>query len=140
MPKPPLDETFVLLREILAAHASRLIVTVDKPGDYQVGSPTMKDRIGRPLFVAGVQTKKNYVSYHLMPVYMRPELLKTLSPRLAKRMQGKSCFNFTTVDPDEAKELSALTRAGIAVFRDLKLPWAQPAGRTAKRTSPSARR
>jgi hypothetical protein len=132
--KPPLDETFVVLREILAAHAKRLIVTVDKPGDYQVGSPTMKDRIGRPLFVAAVQTRKNYVSYHLMPVYVRPELLKTLSPRLKKRMQGKSCFNFATVDADEAKELAAVTKAGIAVFRDLKLPWAQPIKRTRKRT------
>jgi len=119
-----LEDTFAILRGILAAQSKRLIVTVDKPGDYQVGSPTMKDRIGRPLFVAAVQTRKNYVSYHLMPVYVRPELLKTLSPRLTKRMQGKSCFNFTTVDQDEAKELSAVTKAGIAAFRDLKLPWA----------------
>jgi len=125
LPKPPLNETFVLLREILAAHANRLIVTEDKPGNYQLGSPTMKDRIGRPLFVAAVQTRKNYVSYHLMPVYVRPELLKTLSPRLMKRMQGKACFNFTTVDSQEAKELSAVTKAGIAAFRDLKLPWAR---------------
>ena len=98
-----LDDTFTALRKILAAQSKRLIVIVDKPGDYQVGSPTMKDRIGRPLFVAAVQTRKNYVSYHLMPVYVRPELLKTLSPRLKKRMQGKSCFNFTAVDPDEAR-------------------------------------
>jgi hypothetical protein len=140
VPKPPLDETFAILRGILAAQANRLIVMADKPGDYQVGSPTMKDRIGRPLFVAAVQTRKNYVSYHLMPVYVRPELLKTLSPRLTKRMQGKSCFNFTTVDPGEAKELSAVTKAGIASFRDLKLPWAQAPKRAAKRTSPPARR
>ena len=134
-----LEDTFAILRGILAAQAKRLIVTVDKPGDYQVGSPTMKDRVGRPLHVAGVKTGKNYVSYHLMPVYVRPELLKTLSPRLTKRMQGKSCFNFTTVDADEAKELSEVTRAGIAAFRDLKLPWAQPLTRTAKRASPRAR-
>jgi hypothetical protein len=121
-----LDDTFAALRQVLAAQSKRLIVTIDKPGDYQVASPTMKDRIGRPLYVAGVKTGKNYVSYHLMPVYMQPELLQTLSSRLTKRMQGKSCFNFTSVDPDEAKELSALTKAGIAGFRDLKLPWATP--------------
>ncbi len=134
-----LDDTFAALRQVLAVHSKRLVVIVDKPGDYQVGSPTMKDRVGRPLYVAGVKTGKNYVSYHLMPVYVRPELLKTLSPRLTKRMQGKSCFNFTTVDADEAKELSAVTKAGISVFRDLKLPWAQPA-RTAKRRSRPATR
>lgn len=137
---PDLSETFATLREILAQHSERLIVIVDRPGDYQVASPTMKDRIGRPLYFAGVKTGKNYVSYHLMPLYLLPALLKSVPPQLKKRMQGKACFNFTTVDPDEAKELSAMTKAGIAVFRDLKLPWAQPMKRAAKRTSPPAGR
>jgi hypothetical protein len=138
-PTSDLADTFAFLREILAAHSKHLIITVDKPGDYQVASPTMRDRIGRPLYVAGVKTGKNYVSYHLMPVYMRPELLKTLSPRLTKRMQGKSCFNFTIVDPDDAKELSAVTKAGIAGFRDLKLPWTLPMTRKAKQTTRARR-
>ena len=125
MPKPSLDETFVLLREMLAAHASHLIVTTDKPGNYQVASPTMKDRIGRPLYFAGVKTGKNYVSYHLMPLYLLPGLLKSVPPQLKKRMQGKACFNFTTVDHEQLKELGALTKAGITAFRDLKLPWAR---------------
>jgi len=43
-------------------------VLVDKPGDYQLGSRQLTDRIGRPLWAAAVQIKKNYVSYHLMPV------------------------------------------------------------------------
>jgi len=135
-----LDDTFAALRQLLAAHSKRLTVIVDKPGDYQVGSPTMKDRIGRPLYFAGVKTGKNYVSYHVMPLYMKPDLMKVVPPALKKRMQGKACFNFTAVDDEQLKELAAVTKAGIAVFRDLKLPWAQPTTRTAKRTSPSARR
>lgn len=124
MPKSlPLDETFSALRGMLAAQSKRLVVTVDKPGDYQVASPTMKDRIGRPLYVAGVKTGKNYVSYHLLPVYMKPELLKSVPPSLKKRMQGKACFNFTTVDRDQLKELAAVTKTGIAAFRNVKLPW-----------------
>ena len=118
-----LDDTFAALRQLLAAHSKRLTVIVDKPGDYQVGSPTMKDRIGRPLFVAAVQTRKNYVSYHLMPVYACPELLKGMSPSLRKRMQGKACFNFTTIDAADVKELSALTRAGFERIETIKLPW-----------------
>ena len=115
-----LSETFTALRAILAAQSKRLVVIADKPGDYQVGSPTMTDRIGRPLFVAAVQTRKNYVSYHLMPVYMQPELLKTLSPRLTKRMQGKSCFNFTTHDPALFRELGRLTKRSFERFRKEK--------------------
>ena len=45
----------------------------------------MKDRIGRPLYFAGVKTGKNYVSYHVMPLYMKPDLLKVVPPALKKR-------------------------------------------------------
>src|SRR4249919_2327210 len=106
------DATFSALRAVLARHASALLVTVDEPGDYQVCSRTLKDRIGRPLFVAAVQTRKNYVSYHLMPVCAQ-EILKKVSPALKKRMQGKSCFNFTEIDPELSAELDQLTKSGL---------------------------
>ena len=77
-----------------------------------MGSPTMKDRIGRPLYFAGVKTGKNYVSYHVMPLYMKPDLMKVVPPALKKRMQGKSCFNFTRVDEGLLQELAALTARG----------------------------
>lgn len=117
-------DTFKTLRGILAAHDKELLVQVDKPGDYQLASRTVTDRSGRPLFVAAVQVKKTYVSYHLMPVYAVPDLLKGISPGLKKRMQGKACFNFTAIDPEHAKELAALTKSGIAAFKKVKVPWA----------------
>jgi hypothetical protein len=116
------DATFSALRAVLARHAAKMLVTVDKPGDYQLCSRTLKDRIGRPLFVAAVQTRKNYVSYHLMPL-CAPQILKKVSPALKKRMQGKSCFNFTTLDAGLAAELDQLTGSGIEGFQKIKLPW-----------------
>lgn len=115
-------ETFAALRAILEPYSKRMIVTADE-GCYQLASPTMTDRLGRPLFCASVESNKNYVSFHLMPVYMNPSLRDSLSPGLRKRMQGKSCFNFTTVDPVQLKELAAVTKKGIAGFKNLKLPW-----------------
>ena len=50
---------------------------------------------------------------------------KQISPALKKRMQGKSCFNFITIDPDQAKELTTLTATGIKAFKTVTLPWAQ---------------
>jgi len=35
-------------------------------------------------------------------------------------MRGKSCFNFTEIDPVLFRELAALTRAGFAGFRTMK--------------------
>ena len=111
---------------MLHTHARQLLVTADTPTDFVMALPTKKDRTGRPLFVAGVQIRKRYVSYHLMPVYMHPALLNTLSPALKKRMQGKACFNFIEVNRAQLKELSTLTRKGIAAFKKLPLPWDKP--------------
>jgi hypothetical protein len=117
--------TFAALRGILEPHAKTMIVTVDKPGAYELCSREMTDRIGRPLFVAAVQMRKSYVTFHLMPVYALPELTRGLSPLLRKRRQGKSCFNFTTIEPAQIKELASLTKTGIARFKNIELPWAR---------------
>ena len=118
-----LIHTFETLRGILQRHGKRLIVTVDKPGDYQLASPRLVDRAGRPLFLAAAQVRKNYVSYHLIPVYTCPDLLDGLSASLKKRMQGKACFNFTTIELAQATELSALTKTGFERMKTIKVPW-----------------
>lgn len=118
--------TFATLRGMLQKHAAKLVVTADTPTDFIVAAPHRLDRIGRPLFVAAVQIRKRYVSYHLMPVYGMPSLLKGMSPDLKKRMQGKGCFNFTDIDAAQMKELSSLTKTGIAKFKNFPLPWEKP--------------
>jgi len=52
-----------------------------------------------------------------MLVYIFPDLLAGISDRLRKRMQGKSCFNFTTLDDATIAELSQLTATGFERFR-----------------------
>jgi hypothetical protein len=140
----PFAATFATLRAILQRHVPPLLVVVDKPGDYQVASPTLVDRIGRPLFMAAVQIKKSYVSYHFIPVYAKPELLESVSPALRRRMQGRSCFNFAAIDATQSKELAALTRTGIAAMRAIELPWtgatdARATRRASRRRSRSGR-
>ena len=48
-----------------------------------------------------------------MPVYAFPDLDETISPALRRRKQGKSCFNFTTVDEPLFAELATLLAAGF---------------------------
>ena len=67
-------------------------------------------------FFAGVRVGKRYVSYHLMPIYARPQLLDGISADLRRRMQGKSCFNFTSVDERLMGELETLTRRSFEAF------------------------
>ena len=131
------EPTFRALRAILSRHAPPLIVQVDTATEYQLASPTHKDRIGRPLFVAAVQVKKTYVTYHLIPVYAVPSLVKGMSAGLKKRMQGKACFNFVTVDDAALRELTALTAAAIGAAKTLSLPWEQQ--KAASRRPPHSR-
>lgn len=71
---------------------------------------------GKPMCYGGVRLGKQYVSYYLTSVYAAPELMRNMSPELKKRMQGKSCFNFTKIDEALFAELKALTRIGAAKF------------------------
>ena len=71
---------------------------------------------GQPMWFGGVQKMKNYVSYHLMPVYSHAALAATIPPELKKRMQGKSCFNFKAEDPALFAQLEVLTRAAAAAY------------------------
>jgi hypothetical protein len=103
---------FAELRTILIAHTGDLDLTDDTDESYSLNTHhVMKN--GKPLFFGAVQIRKRYVSFHLMPVYVNPSLLKGLSPALRKRMHGKSCFNFTQVEADLFSELAALTRSGF---------------------------
>jgi hypothetical protein len=120
-----LVETFAVLRGILERHAKQARVMVDKPDAFQLASPTLVDRTGRPLFVAAAQIMKSYVSFHLMPVYAIPELMAEVSPALRKRMQGKACFNFQTIDSAQVKELEALTKKGLKQFEKITVPWSR---------------
>lgn len=123
--KPDFEATFSTLRDVLRKQIPRGLVVKDEPGDFQIASPTLVDRIGRPLAVGAVQIKKSYVSFHLIPVYAIPALAKSVSPSLRKRMQGKSCFNFASVEPAHVQELVALTKKGAAELEHLELPWAR---------------
>lgn len=102
-------EVFEALQGLLRPLAPRLQVTTDLPGHYALDAGYAAN-FKKTLFFGAAQIKKNYVSFYLMGVYIFPELLTDLSPGLRKRMQGKSCFNFKTVEPALFVELSQLTQ------------------------------
>ena len=107
---------FARLRALLEPYAEQLTLTHDDPHHYALDGP-FSPEYKRVLFFGSVKTQKNYVSFYLMPVYMVPELLETISPELKKHMQGKSCFNFKSVDEALIAELGALTGRGFERFQ-----------------------
>ena len=97
------SRVFTQLKKILAAYDQVLSVTQDEQNYYLKSKKV--DKSGKSLCCGSVIIGKNYVSYHLMPVYMYPDLLKDISESLKKRMQGKSCFNFKTCNATLFDEL-----------------------------------
>ena len=107
---------FEQLKSILQPYAQNLTVKADTSDTYYLDGP-YSEKWKKEVFFGSTQIKKNYVSFYLMPVYMYPELLKDISPGLKKHMQGKSCFNFRSVEPELFEELKDLTRRGADKFK-----------------------
>ena len=106
---------FEHLKSILKPYAGKLNLKTDTAGIYYLEG-AYSNKWKKELFFGSAQIKKSYVSFYLMPVYMYPDLMKSISPILKKHMQGKSCFNFKKVEQDLFDELSELTKLGFERF------------------------
>lgn len=105
------------LKTVMKSYESKLECSINDAENYSLNTlHIMKNK--RPLFFGAVQIKKNYVSYHLMPVYVEPALLDSIPDKLKQRMHGKSCFNFKTIDRDLLREIEKVTAAGYKFYED----------------------
>lgn len=120
-----LRDIFAQLKGILQRHATGFAVAADSPTrfaiDAEPGPATLQAWRGQMrrtrIPVAWVEINKAYVSYHLMGAG-HPNVQRAISKPLAARMQGKTCFNFTTIDAALFRELGEATALGLAAFRD----------------------
>jgi hypothetical protein len=109
-------KAFYGLKLVFAKYEKRLQVTADTREKYylETRSPSYN---GKPLFFGAVLRGRAYVSFHLMPLYWEPSLASGISANLKKRMQGKTCFNFSGPDPALFRELAGLTNRGFALYK-----------------------
>ena len=134
MAQKDFPELFQRFRSMLERYGERMHISADSDQWFGVDMAPDGERDPSTWFGA-TRLGKRYVSYYLMPVYVKPSLLDDVSPELRKRMQGKSCFNFARIDEDLLAELDALTERGYeATAGDPR--WG--AARRAERTKVSA--
>jgi hypothetical protein len=113
---------FADLRAILKRQSGAFAVADDTPTRYcleaPIGPATLKawgGKAKRPTIpIAWAEIGKAYVSFHLMALDAAPA---PPSKALNARLQGKTCFNFSSPDPVLFKELEELTTKSIAAFR-----------------------
>jgi hypothetical protein len=108
-----LAPVFARLKAILTKHANKASVVHDTADHFYLNEAA-PDAKGKPVFLAAAKIGAGKVAFHLMPVYAKPELLHGISPELKKRMQGKSCFNFSSTDETLLRELEALTKKAMS--------------------------
>ena len=105
------------LKALLLPYASdELVVTKNGPAGMALEIRGLEGKTWG--YVGGTRLGKRYVSYYLMPVYASPVLAESLSPELARRRQGKACFNFTRVDEPLLAELAELTARGVVGYKE----------------------
>jgi hypothetical protein len=115
--KKTFEDIFKKLKKMMRGFSSSMNCDEDEPTHYSLFTKyILKNK--KPLYFGAVKIGKNYVSYHLMPVYVFPELLKDISPELKRQMQGKSCFNFKSVDKKLFEELKTLSQNGYEAYQE----------------------
>ena len=110
------SEVFASLKALLTPYQANLVPVHDNAEHYYLDTAFLMPN-KKPLFFAAVKIGKHYVSFYLMPVYVFPDLLDALAPALRARMQGKSCFNFTTVTPEQRAALKQLVLRSVERYR-----------------------
>jgi hypothetical protein len=112
-----LQPVFERIRALFKPYEAGAVLLHDEPARYYLATHDVRAKDGYRTWFGGVEIKKTYVSVHLIPAYAHPEMLDDLSPALRKRMQGKSCFNFKSVDDGLFGELKGLIDHGAARFQ-----------------------
>jgi hypothetical protein len=114
--KTELVPVFEALRALYSPYAEKCVILHNDKSRYYLGTHETREKDGYRTGFGGVEIKKAYVSAHLMPVYIHPNMLKDVSVKLGNRMQGKSCFNFNKCDKHLFDELSDLIDEGVSRF------------------------
>jgi hypothetical protein len=73
-------------------------------------------RTGRETHFGAVQALPDGVAFHLFPLYGHPDLLANVSPELANKLRGQTCFHFDSLHAGLVAELAQLTNAGFERF------------------------
>jgi hypothetical protein len=80
------------------------------PGAYG-GKPT-------EIAMASLILQKDFVGFYFMPIYLNPELKKSLAPTLLKLLKGKTCFHVKTIDEQLVADVTAALALGMKSFKD----------------------
>jgi hypothetical protein len=68
------------------------------------------------MYFASIAHRKDSVTFHFFPCYYNPKM-QAVAPSLYPYLKGKTCFHFKKEEQVNEKELQALLKAGLAVWK-----------------------
>ncbi|HEY3929925.1 MAG TPA: hypothetical protein VGL89_16255 [Candidatus Koribacter sp.] len=114
-------DVFDALKKLLRPYEKNLKVMEDTPVHYTLGGTLVYNGKSRESMLMAVYSMKNYVSLHLVPIYICPEAAQGISAELKKRKQGKGCFNFDSVDAKLFKEVEGVVKKAVVACKAKKV-------------------
>ena len=118
------EEIFSRLKTALENHAPPMVVRTGKPGTIElIGNKPVpygsKKTVIPGMYFSSAVARKDMVSFYFFPIYYQHEEFMKLIPVMSKTLKGKTCFNIKKPEQLDVKELNALLKKGVAVWKKL---------------------
>lgn len=69
------------------------------------------------MYFASAVPRKDMVSFYLFPLYGHNEAFESIAPIAMKCLKGKTCFNFKKPEQVNRKEIDALLKKALQVWK-----------------------
>ncbi len=79
-----------------------------------------KKEIVPGMYFVSVEQRKDSVVFYFFPAYMQEDAFTDHAPNLWKCLKGKTCFHFKKEEQVNEKELQAILKKGIQLWKKLE--------------------
>ena len=116
------ESIFSTIKKVLQDHCPPLVEKQDKKETYEVignipAPYRYKKEIIPGMFFAAAVMRKDNVSFYFFCNYIHPEEFQKLAPTAMMHLDGKSCFHFKKEEQAPEKELRAMVKKGITLYK-----------------------
>ena len=71
------------------------------------------------MYFSSVVARKDMVSFYVFPLYGQEEFFKEIAPTAMKCLKGKTCFNFKKPEQVNKKEIVAILKQGVKIWKQM---------------------
>ncbi|MCY7409518.1 MAG: DUF1801 domain-containing protein [Chitinophagales bacterium] len=116
------NNIFSLLKKVMEESCPPLVITKNsKEGIEVIGNiptPYGSKKVMVPgMYFASALIRKDNVSFYFFPIYYHEKDFEKLIPTLLKCLDGKTCFHFKKEEQAVEKEIKAMFKKGIEMYR-----------------------